>query len=394
MHQAIAAIAASCDITNMSILHDVRASWATLSSFALMGVLWSGFHSYAPQIKALTNASDWDFGLALFASAVGSLAAMALAPKFESLAGARTILAAGLILIVVFQALPLVSSFGSLISVMVLIGAGLGLMDVLMNAQVSRDEAASGRSLMNLNHGIYSLSYALAALIAATMRGAGIGLDMYYLSAGLFGVFVLWPVRRIRFHDPSGGKAARASGRLPALVFWGGLIVALGFACENAVESWSALHVERTLGGSAGQGPLGPASLGLTMAFGRLSGQFLVARFDETLIIRWGAVIAALGTLLAAMATVPWMAYLGFAGAGLGISILAPMALALIGRNVAPKLRTRAIARGAIIGYCGFFFGPPIVGSVAELGGLRMAFLVVAGVLLLITVVLKNFRKA
>lgn len=378
----------------MNILSDIRAARATLPSFALMGVLWAGFHAYAPHIKAVAGASDWGFGMALFASAVGSLGAMMLAPRFEMLAGTRTLIAAGLIMLAAFQVLPPVAGFAALIAVMVLIGATMGLMDVLMNAQVARDEAASGRSLMNLNHGIYSLAYAVAALVAAPLRGAGIGPEVFYAAAAVFGLMVLWPVRRIVFADLSGGHAARANGALPPLVLWGGVIVLLGFACENAVEAWSALHVERSLGGSAGQGPLGPASLGLTMAVGRLSGQVLVARFDEAVLIRWGALLAAIGTLIAALAGAPGVAYLGFAVAGLGISILAPMALALIGRSVAPGVRTRAIARGAVIGYCGFFFGPLLVGTVAELAGLRAAFLFVTLVLLTIPVAVSLLRRS
>ena len=60
-----------------------------------------------------------------------------------------------------------------------------------------------------------------------------------------------------------------------------GGIVLIAFMSEATVEAWSALHVERTLGGGAAEGALGPAMLGLTMAFGRFSGQAVAERLRE-----------------------------------------------------------------------------------------------------------------
>lgn len=380
----------------MTMFRDIRAARTTLPCFVLMGGFWAGFHAYAPQIKALAGASDWGFAVALLVCAIGSLLAMTAAPRIERRSAERALILAGGVLIGCFQLVPLIDSYGAMLAVLGLVGAGMGLMDVLMNAQVARLEAASGRSLMNLNHGVYSLAYGLAALAAAGLRGAGFGPDLYYLGAALCALMLLWPARRIDLTeahaadpgpvpgtDPKAGRAAAPPG-LPRLVLWGGLVVAIGFACENAVESWSALHVERSLGGSPAQGPLGPAALGLTMAVGRLSGQLLIARCSAAALLRHGALLAALGCAIAAMARTPILAYLGFAAAGLGISILAPMALALIGQSVPAAQRTRAIARGAVIGYCGFFFGPPLVGAMAEAAGLRAAFLLVAAALLCI----------
>lgn len=361
----------------MNLTALLSASRQTLPTFALMGIVWSGFHAYAPHIKSVAGADDWGFGLALFASAVGSLITMILAPRFEERLGARTMLICALALIGAFQLIGLVTSFTILIAVMVVLGAAMGLMDVVMNAQVARDEALSGRSLMGLNHGVYSLVYAIAALSAAPLRGAGYGPEIYYLLAALVSVPLIWTVRFVPLTEAETAADA-GNARLPSLVLWIGLIVLIGYASENAVESWSALHIERTLGGSPGEGPLGPAALGLTMALGRFSGQALANRFSDAKVLRAGALMAAMGAVIAALAPTPLIAYLGFAAAGLGISVQGPMALALIGRSVPAALRTRAIARGSVIGYTGFFFGPPIIGLVAEYAGLRAAFAVVA----------------
>jgi MFS family permease len=159
----------------------------------------------------------------------------------------------------------------------------------------------------------------------------------------------------------------------------GGGIVLIAFMTENAAENWSALHIEKTLGGSAQEGALGPAALALTMGFARLGGQWLATRVDPFTILRAGAVIAAIGALIVAWAAGPTTAYLGFIIIGIGASVLAPTAFSLVGQRSAPEARARAIARATLLGYFGYFFGPPLLGLIAGSFGLRFAFVFAAG---------------
>jgi MFS family permease len=62
------------------------------------------------------------------------------------------------------------------------------------------------------------------------------------------------------------------------------------------------------------------------------------------------------------------------------------MAYTLVGRHAPPELRARAVARTTVLGYGGYFLGPPILGLVAGLFGLRMAFVFAAVVLGLVPV--------
>ena len=163
----------------------------------------------------------------------------------------------------------------------------------------------------------------------------------------------------------------------------GGMIVLIGFLSENAAEAWSALHIERTLGGNPAEGAFGPALLGLTMGIGRMSGQFVSSRVAEPVLLRWSALISSCGAGLAAVAPSPFVAYLGLITLGMGVAVIAPTAFAMVGRMVDPSLRSRAIARAAVLGYLGFFFGPPSLGAISNAWGLRVSFGVVALVLLL-----------
>jgi MFS family permease len=158
----------------------------------------------------------------------------------------------------------------------------------------------------------------------------------------------------------------------------------VAFLAEQGTEGWSALHLERNLGAGAAAGALGPAFLGLAMAMGRFSGQAVARRYSEAVLLRLAASLAACGALVAAWATALGMAYLGFALLGLGVSVCAPLAFAWVGRLVAPECKARAVSRIAVLGYAGFFVGPPMMGLLSEASGLAASFSAVA--LLLLTI--------
>jgi hypothetical protein len=76
--------------------------------------------------------------------------------------------------------------------------------------------------------------------------------------------------------------------------------VLVAFFAESGVESWGAIHIERSLNGGPAKGAMGPVSLGLTMAFGRFSGQFFVNKFSELKVILWDIIGSTLGIVIAA----------------------------------------------------------------------------------------------
>ena len=166
----------------------------------------------------------------------------------------------------------------------------------------------------------------------------------------------------------------------------GGLILA-GLMTENAVEAWSALYVERDLGGATGAGSLAPALMALTMGLGRLAGQSVSARVPDRTLLRVGLGVTMLGIATVIAAPGQSWAYAGFVVLGLGVSVVVPTALSVIGRASPDATRSRAIARATVLGYLGYFVGPPLLGLIAEIAGLRGSFgvilLVLAGALIL-----------
>ena len=346
-----------------------------LAAFGAMGILWGTFAAALPDLKAMLGVDEAQLGLLIFFTPIAAIAAMLAAPAFGAALG-RWALPLAVALMGLGFALPGQASAVWLFPfAMACAGAATGLTDVLMNARVAAMETARNLHLMNLAHAVYSFGYAGGALVTGVLRGAGWGPDWVMGMMGAIGLgcaLLAWdPQGRIEgLRRPRDGSALPL-GLVPVI---GGGIVMIAFMTENAAENWSALHIEKTLGGSPEEGAAGPAALALTMGFARLGGQWLAGRVNPFTILRIGAVIAAIGALVAAQASGPGGAYLGFVIMGIGASVLAPTAFSLVGQMSAPEARARAVARATQLGYLGYFLGPPLLGLIAGTFGLRIAF--------------------
>ena len=367
-------------------LASIRLARAPLVAFLSMGVLWGAYAALVPDTKAMLQANDAQFGSLMLATPIAAVVAMLLAPRIAPHMGHHVLAIAVLAMGLAFMVPGWMHRQFLFAIAMVLTGASTGFLDVTMTARVSGIETRHGLHLMNLTHAAYSLGYAVAAIATGIARSLGASPGEVLTVAGLV-VAVSAALALERDDDARDFASRRPRGQSIGMVpFWGGLIVLIAFTAENAAENWSALHIERTLGGSKAEGSFGPALLALTMTVGRIGGQALIARLSEYGLLRGGAVITALGLALAALAPTTMVAYLGLVVMGLGCSVLVPTAFALIGRLSPAALRTDIIARATALGYMGYFFGPPVLGLVSEGLGLPVAFLGVAAVVMLVTV--------
>ncbi|WP_128514962.1 MFS transporter [Tabrizicola thermarum] len=350
-----------------------------IAAFAAMGVLWGSFAAVLPDLKAMLGVDEAQLGLLIFCTPIAAISAMLAAPAFGAAVGRAALPASVALMGLAFMLPGQASVIWMFPLAMACAGAATGLTDVLMNARVAAMETSRGLHLMNLTHAAYSFGYAGGAVLTGVLRGAGWGPGWVMATMGGIGLFcalaTLERDGRIEgLRKPKDGSALPL-GLVPVI---GGGIVLIAFMTENASENWSALHIEKTLGGSPEEGALGPAMLALTMGFARLGGQALAGRIDPFTILRGGAVIAAIGALIVAQAGSPLIAYLGFFITGIGASVLAPTAFSLVGQYSAPEARARAIARATLLGYFGYFVGPPLLGLIAGTFGLRMAFVFAA----------------
>jgi fucose permease len=258
----------------------------------------------------------------------------------------------------------------------VAVGAANGALDIAMNAQGLEVERRAGRNLFNSLHAGFSFGALAGAAAAGLIAGLGVPPLPHLIAWGAGGALVALALAPGLVADaPAAGSDApyfaRPSRHLAVL----GVIAFCALLAEGAVFDWSGIFLARDAGASDGVAALGLAAFALAMGVGRLGGDAVAARLGIAVPVRAGAALAAGGLALGLALATPAGGIAGFALMGLGLSVVFPLALRTAGRAGAPA--GPALAAVSTVGYTGFLAGPPLIGLVGEVVGLREALALV-----------------
>jgi MFS family permease len=346
-------------------------------AFGVFGFFWGGWGALLPEIKSATGATDARLGWILLFIAAGALPGMLAAGRVADRRGSRALTPA-LLLFAGAALLPaFVTSTIQAAAALVVVGVTSGGLDVVINAAVAAYEAETRRRLMGLAHAGFSGGVLAGAASVGMARNLGAGRIQILLAVSACIVVVAGANRPVSLRAvPPAPRSATANR--PLLVL--GLLCALAFLIEDGLLSWSAIHLEETLGASPLVGGLGPASLAAAMVAGRALVQWQGAVLSEKAVVGIGGVAGTAGALVVASAPSAWAALVGVALTGAAIAACAPSILSVAGRVGGPGLHGWAIARVTTVAYIGFIVGPPLVGGVAGVGGLRVGLAVLAAV--------------
>jgi MFS family permease len=349
--------------------------------FGGFGLFWGAWGAALPQIQAHAGASDSQLGLALLCIGAGALASMRPAGRLVDLLG-PAVTSVSFALFAAAALLPALATTPlALAGALLVLGALSGAVDVAINAEAAHAEA-EGRPAMNLAHAVFSASVVGASVLVGVLRTLDAGAVAVLGTVAVLLLVIDVALTRIRVPRVRAGAELERMPLLriprPLLVLGG--LAALAYLVENAWQSWSAVHLETTLGAAAGIAALGPALFGASAAAGRLGGHALAERVSERGLLAAGAAIGGAGTLLAALAGNVPVALAGIAVAGLGTSVCAPTLLGLAGRLVGPDQRGGAVSAVTTLAYAGFLVGPAAVGLAAGAASLPAALAGVAAV--------------
>ncbi|TCC27849.1 MFS transporter [Kribbella speibonae] len=351
-----------------------------VAGFAAFGLFWGAWGAILPAIRSGAGVSDGELGVALLMIGLGALVSMRFTGYLIDRYGG-VVLPVVMVLFGLCGVLPArADSAVSLSAALLLLGATSGATDVAVNAAGSQAEAVTGRPVMNLAHGMFSVAVVVASLGTAGLRAAGLGaLPVLGGAAALIvitAVVALAPGSTKDTGTRLPGKPARA--RLEPVLLVLGALCALAYLVENAWQSWSAVHLDTSLHAAAGLASIAPAVFAAAAATGRFAGNALLKRIQPVRLLVIGAAIAAVGSLVAATAGNPWTALAGIGLAGLGTSVCAPTIIGMAGAWAGPERRAGAIAVVTTIAYLGFLIGPAAVGALSSAWSLPAALASVA----------------
>ena len=296
----------------------------------------------------------------------------------DRLGAARVTRAIALIYPLTLIALPLAPGVAALGVLLFAFGAAHGAMDVAMNSWGAEVERRAGRRYMSGFHAMFSFGAGVGALsgYGAVQLDAGLLAHFALTSAVL--TLVAMHVALIPWRSDLAAPTDAAAFALPkGPLLLVGVVAFCSALGEGAMADWSAVYLRNVVAVDEGVAALGYAVFSITMVAVRLAGDAITVRLGAVLTARIGGCFAGAGVLLAVVMPGPVPVLLGFALMGLGYGVIMPLAFSRAANDpgIPPG---QAIASVATLGYGGMLLGPPVIGFIASVTGLQIAFGVLA----------------
>ncbi|HEV6967311.1 MFS transporter [Roseateles sp.] len=356
----------------------VGASRALRAQFFVLGVMFATWGVHVPTVKGHYGLGEQALAIAMLASGVGALLALAQAGRVVGRWGPRAVSAAmGVLCCASVACLLAWPAYAALLAVMLVFGVTGSLLDVAINTEATEIERLAARPLMSGFHGMFSLGGMAGASLGSAAPALGLSPQAHLLVATGLGAAVVLVASRAMLPVPEHNaeeKHPLSLPRGPLLLL--GVLASMGLIAEGAMYDWSVLFMKQERASSPSTAALAYASFSGAMAAGRFGGDWVRSRVSPVRLMRASGALAAAGMTLALAVPSPWVALLGFAGVGLGLSNVVPVLFSAASQapGVSPA---HGIAAVSGVGYFGMMAGPPLIGLIAEHASLAAGLLVV-----------------
>jgi MFS family permease len=367
---------------------------AVAALFFLNGALFATWVSRIPAVQSERGLSHGALGLALLAVALGAVIAMPLAGWFTARFGSDKVSKISALVYCAALPLPILAPNMALFGVsLFLFGAFHGGLDVAMNAQAVAVEKLYPEPIMSSFHALFSTGGLVGAVAGGLL--AALGLDprthLSLVALMLGAVTLRVSPYLLDVGEREAATSPKTQRKTPGSLLPARGLMALGALAlcvmmgEGAMADWSAVYLRNNLLTTESIAAAGYAAFSIAMAGGRFFGDRLTTRFGPVLLVRVSGGVAAAGLTVALFFEQTAITLVGFACVGAGFSTIVPMVFSAAGRTdgVAPGV---ALAAVSTMGYFGFLAGPPFIGFMAELFGLRGAFGIIIATSLLAAV--------
>tara|TARA_R110002124_G_scaffold17240_18_gene72431 strand:- start:331 stop:1584 length:1254 start_codon:yes stop_codon:yes gene_type:complete len=373
----------------LSYLRRIR--WAVSAFYFGMGLCFATWASRIPDIKMTLHLSDADLGTILFALPVGQLMMMPFSGKLVTRFGSHRIGVFSLIMYAFcLSNMGLATTSWQLALGLFLFGLFGNMNNIAINTQGVYTEKLYKKTIMASFHGVWSFAGFTGALIGLAMLSLDLAPYHHFLIVGLIVITLIafnykFLIKAKR--TPVTVEKKKLFAKPDSALIWLGVI---GFGCmasEGIMFDWSGIYFKDVVKAPGPLIILGYTSFMIMMASGRFLGDGLILRFGRKKVIQTSGLLISTGLFTAVAFPYLIPSTLGFMLVGLGVSTIVPTLYSLAGKNptVPPG---EALTIVSSVSFLGFLMGPPVIGYIAELMGLRFsfAFIGVFGVLIALMV--------
>ncbi|WP_421725331.1 MFS transporter [Bauldia sp.] len=355
-----------------------RSSAATV--FALNGVVMGTFFSRIADLQLAVGLTEAALGIALAGLSIGVfLGSLALSQPIEAhgvrriLMIALPVLAAGPLLVAVFS-----GGTVSLFALLGVFGFAFAGVNITMNVEADRIEAAQSRRLLNHCHAIWAVGFLGATVVGTVVVAARISLAAHFATVLalvlVVTVAVVWPMRPAppRAHVGNGPRRRIARPTIGILLIMG--FAVSGMWLEGTTRNWSIIYLRDVFEPADWVTTLTLPAIVIFQIVGRLAADRIIDRYGPVLVARVLTAITLVGLVLVVAQLSIAVTLIGFALIGLGISTVVPQAMSAAAR-LGDRPSSENVAALATLQTLLGLISPPLIGSVASAYGIHTAFM-------------------
>lgn len=371
----------------------IRARNAVWAGFFFLGITGMAWIPRIPEIKTSLGLSDGQFGLLLLASTLGAVPGAQLSGRLVHMYSSR------LVVQISGVTLPLGVTIMGLADSVVVLGVGLficgfsvAFMDVALNGQaVAIEEHTKGRWMSSF-HGLWSVGAFFAALLGGLVANAvSPQINLIAISAIAFLAYfwVNYNLLPPHLDGHLGDEGEELESKVPlvgkeAMILWG---LGFGLMCalipEGGSYDWSGILLQDHMGIGKGLNAAAATVFSLAMIASRLLGDKFFEIWGHQKTVAYGGIFGGGIWGLSLLIGIPLadshqilsliIVCIGFGAAGFGMGPFFP-AFYLAAASVPGVAPSVGIARTGIIAIGAYFAGPTIIGGIAEVTSLPIAF--------------------
>jgi MFS family permease len=347
--------------------------WALAVLFLVDGAGFGTWAAHVPVFKQFLHIENGSLTLVLISVIAGAIISMPVTGQLIARYGSRRVIRnVAISYVLMIGLLAQASSFWLLVIFAGLFGAAKGAFDISVNAQAMAVEKHYGRSSMSFFQGCWSAGGLLGAGAAGLMlQHQGTVRSDLSFTAGVLGLCCILTLPML-LDEAVRPRAASKFVWPNAALLRIAVLGSFGLLAEGAIADWASVYLHSNVGVTLPLAAAGYAAYAVAMAAARFSGDWLAERVSGKNILHASGLLIAAGLGCTLLSDSWWPAVFGLMLAGTGVANIVPVIWSVAGRDTRMGAGP-AISATATIGYCGFLTGPPIIGSLAVMIGLRQA---------------------
>ncbi len=344
--------------------------------FFCQGICFASWASRIPTIKDYLHLSEGQLGTMLLMLPLGQLFTMSISGKIVTkLGSAKVIKIISLLYALILCSIAFASNVYMLGSSLFLFGIAGNLASISVNTQAVGVERMYGKSVMTSFHGGWSLAGFCGALIGLLTINMHVSTVIHFFI--IFGLVVVNTIFNARYlipkSEPKDKEHAKIKFKPDSILFQLGVVGFFSMATEGAMFDWSGVYFKDVIKSPSSLVILGYTSFMIMMASGRFLGDKMIMKFGNKKVLIISGALMFIGMISSVLFPYVVTSTLGFMLVGLGVACCVPTVYSLAGKH--PRIPPgMAIAIVSSISFLGFLMGPPLIGYIAELFGLRWSF--------------------